>query len=103
MPLGTGERLGPYEISDLLGAGGMGEVYRARDPRLGRDVAVKISSAEFSDRFEREARAIAAFAALAGFDVAADGRLLTVRPADSDRSQGPRRLLVQNWPAAIGR
>ena len=61
MPLGTGERLGPYEISDLLGAGGMGEVYRARDPRLGRDVAIKISSAEFSDRFEREARAIAAF------------------------------------------
>src|SRR6202171_283902 len=60
MALIVGERLGPYEILALIGAGGMGEVYRARDPRLNRDVAIKISAAQFSERFEREAKAIAA-------------------------------------------
>src|SRR3974390_301482 len=60
MPLAPGTQFGPYEIAALLGAGGMGEVYRARDPRLGRDVAIKVSADEFSERFEREARAIAA-------------------------------------------
>src|SRR2546428_3047483 len=55
-----GEKLGPYELVALIGAGGMGQVYRARDPRLGRDVAVKVSSERFSERFEREARAVAA-------------------------------------------
>jgi Tol biopolymer transport system component len=60
MPLSAGTRLGPYEILAPLGAGGMGEVYRARDTRLDREVAIKISSARFSDRFEREARAISA-------------------------------------------
>src|SRR5271154_3337260 len=64
MPLSPGVRLGPYEILDALGAGGMGEVYRARDTRLGRDVAVKILPAEFSadpvakQRFGREAKTI---------------------------------------------
>ncbi len=56
----AGTRLGPYEILAPIGAGGMGEVYRARDPRLGRDVAIKISAERFSERFEREARAVAA-------------------------------------------
>ena len=51
-----GTKLGPYEILAPIGAGGRGEVYRARDTRLGRDVAMKISSETFSDRFEREAR-----------------------------------------------
>src|SRR5262249_17157884 len=51
---------GPYEILTPAGAGGMGEVYRARDTRLDRTVAVKISAVEFSERFEREARAVAA-------------------------------------------
>src|SRR5712691_4345203 len=60
MPLAAGVRLGPYEIVAPIGAGGMGEVYRARDPRLGRIVAVKVSKSEFSERFEREARSIAA-------------------------------------------
>ena len=60
MALGAGDKLGPYEISAPIGAGGMGEVFRARDTRLGRDVAIKVSNARFSERFEREARAVAA-------------------------------------------
>ena len=60
MPLSPGDKLGPYEILAFLGAGGMGEVYRARDTRLNRDVAIKFSDAQFSERFEREAQAIAA-------------------------------------------
>ena len=66
MALAPGTRLGPYEIVSALGAGGMGEVYRARDPRLGRNVAIKVLPAAFSAdvdrlrRFEQEARAAAA-------------------------------------------
>ena len=60
MSFSTGDKLGPYEILAPIGAGGMGEVYRAHDSRLGRDVAIKVSLEEFSQRFEREARAIAA-------------------------------------------
>jgi Tol biopolymer transport system component len=55
-----GERLGAYEIVASIGAGGMGEVFRARDTRLGRTVAIKVSAGRFTDRFEREARAVAA-------------------------------------------
>src|SRR5438067_5403921 len=53
-------RLGPYCIESVLGAGGMGRVYKARDPRLGRAVAITILAERFSGRFDREARAIAA-------------------------------------------
>jgi len=60
MPLSVGDKLGPYEILAPIGEGGMGEVYRARDTRLDRTVAIKISKQEFSERFEREARAVAA-------------------------------------------
>ena len=60
MPLNPGARLGPYEIIALIGAGGMGEVYRARDVRLDRLVAIKLSKEQFSERFDREARAVAA-------------------------------------------
>jgi WD40 repeat protein len=66
MPLAAGSLLGPYEILDPLGAGGMGEVYRAHDPRLGREVAVKVLPEEVArdperlSRFEREGRAVAA-------------------------------------------
>ena len=60
MPLSAGDKLGAYEIVAAIGKGGMGEVWRARDPQLGRDVAIKVSAQQFTDRFEREARAIAA-------------------------------------------
>src|SRR4051812_4006017 len=65
MALVAGTRIGPYEIVSVLGAGGMGEVYRARDTKLGRDVAVKVLPSSFStdtdrlSRFEREARLLA--------------------------------------------
>src|SRR5438876_10577394 len=62
MPLAAGTRLGPYEILTPLGAGGMGEVYRARDQRLDRTVAIKIlpsADADLRSRYEREAKLIA--------------------------------------------
>ena len=81
MPLAPGTRLGPYEIVAPLGAGGMGEVYRARDTRLDRDVAVKVLPAtltmpDAAERFEREARAVAALNhpnILSLHDVGSDG------------------------------
>src|SRR5260370_605740 len=65
MPLTSGDRLGPYEIVAPLGAGGMGEVYRARDGKLNREVAIKVLPAAFANdsqymaRFEREAQVLA--------------------------------------------
>jgi serine/threonine protein kinase len=78
MPLDAGCRLGPYEILAPIGAGGMGEVYRARDGRLGRDVAVKVvpPAGQHLQRFEQEARAVAALShpnVLAIYDVGVDG------------------------------
>jgi Tol biopolymer transport system component len=81
MGLDAGARLGPYEVRGLLGAGGMGEVYRARDPRLNRDVAIKVLpdavavDADRLERFQREARAAGALNhpnVLAVFDVGAE-------------------------------
>src|SRR6187455_1070301 len=82
MPLVAGTRLGPYEIVSAIGAGGMGEVYRARDSRLDRDVAIKVLPTAFAQdsdrlaRFEREGKAVAALShpnILAIFDVGAEG------------------------------
>jgi serine/threonine protein kinase len=56
MPLSAGDKLGPYEILAPIGKGGMGEVYRARDTRLNRDAAIKVSGEQFSKRFEYEAK-----------------------------------------------
>ncbi|PWT88973.1 MAG: protein kinase, partial [Acidobacteria bacterium] len=76
--LSTGTKLGPYVIVDSIGSGGMGEVYRAKDERLGRDVAIKILSQQLTDdsdalkRFERESRTLAALShpnVVAVFDV----------------------------------
>lgn len=80
MSLAPGTRLGPYDIATSIGAGGMGEVYRARDPRLQRDVAVKVLPAHVAadssrlHRFEQEAR--------------------------GDDAQPPLRV-VMNWPALL--
>src|SRR5579862_5662024 len=82
MSLTSGSKLGPYEIVSPIGAGAMGEVYRARDPRLGRDVAIKVLPPALSmagdrlSRFEQEARAAAGLNhpnILAVFDVGRDG------------------------------
>ena len=84
MPLSVGDKFGPYEIVAPIGAGGMGEVYRARDTRLGRDVALKILPADVAgdtsrrQRFELEARAVAALNhpnIVAIYDVAFEDRV----------------------------
>jgi eukaryotic-like serine/threonine-protein kinase len=84
MALSSGTKLGPYEIISLLGAGGMGEVYRSRDARLDRTVAIKVlpkslaSNAEHLQRFEQEARALSALShpnLLAIYDVGAQNGL----------------------------
>src|SRR6202162_4185589 len=88
MTIAIGRRLGPYEVLSPLGAGGMGEVYRARDARLDRDVALKVLPEEFFEdrdrvaRFEREAKSLAALnhpgiAAVHSFE-AVDGRHILV-------------------------
>jgi tetratricopeptide (TPR) repeat protein len=95
MTLSAAARLGPYEIIDLIGRGGMGEVYRARDARLGRDVAIKILPSHLSvnsealKRFQREARAVAALShpnIVALFDIgeSADGPYVVTELLDGE-------------------
>ena len=108
MPLASGYKLGPYEIVSPLGAGGMGEVYRAHDKRLGRDAAVKVlpeafaSDAQRMVRFEREAKVLASLnhpniAVLYGFEESNGTRALVMElvegPMLAERiQQGPLAL-----------
>ena len=90
MPLNPGDKLGPYEIVSRLGEGGMGEVYGARDSRLGRDVAIKVAHERFSERFDREARAIASLNhpnICALYDVGPD--YLVMEYIDGESPKGP--------------
>jgi Tol biopolymer transport system component len=90
MILQAGTKLGPYEILALVGAGGMGQVWQARDTRLGRLVAIKTSDTRFGDRFEREARAIAALNhphVCSLYDVGPD--YLVMEYVEGDRLRGP--------------
>jgi hypothetical protein len=112
MPLAPGTRLGPYEILSPLGAGGMGEVYRARDPRLGRDVAIKVVLSSAADdplvqeRFEREARAVAALAhpnILALFDVGTTDEGITFVVTELLQGETLRHRLAPGAPLPVRR
>jgi len=110
MPLSVGVKLGPYEVLAPLGAGGMGEVYRARDTRLGRDVALKILPGEVAGdpyrrkRFEQEARAVAALNhpnIVAVYDVAFEDRTAFIV---SELVQGQTlRSVIQRGPVPVRR
>jgi serine/threonine protein kinase len=110
MPLAAGTRLGPYAILAPIGAGGMGEVYRARDTRLGREVALKILPPEVAgdasrrQRFEREARAVAALNhpnIVAIYDVALEDRTAFIV---SELVQGETlRAVIQRGPVPLKR
>jgi len=95
MPFTIGSRIGAYEITSAIGAGGMGEVYRARDTRLGREAAIKILPGAFANdperlaRFEREARALASLnhpniAQVYGLEHAVEGRALVMECVDGE-------------------
>ena len=115
MTLTAGTRLGHYEIVALLGAGGMGAVYRARDPRLGRDVAIKVilddQAADIAgrDRFEREARAIAALShpnVLTIFDIGTeDQRFIVTELLEGEtlRARLTRERLPRRCPISASR
>lgn len=114
MPLSPGDKLGPYEIMAPIGAGGMGEVYRARDTRLGRDVALKILPPDMArdpsrrQRFELEARAVAALNhpnIMALYDVGegyivselVDGEPLSGSNSACERQSTPGYRLRRGW------
>src|SRR5579862_7855021 len=100
MPLSAGTRLGPYEILAQIGAGGMGEVYRARDTKLKRDVALKVLPEVFARdpermaRFQREAEVLASLnhpniAAIYGLAESESARALVMEMVEGDSPKGP--------------
>jgi hypothetical protein len=108
MPLTSGTRLGPYEVLAPIGAGGMGEVYRARDTRLDRTVAVKILPSHLSEnldakqRFDREARTISSVNhpnICTLYDVVSGLPCVTVRSAPAIIVSGPAQRSLTLWPA----
>jgi non-specific serine/threonine protein kinase len=112
MPLAASTRLGPYEIIDHLGSGGMGEVYRARDSRLDRDVAIKVLPEQYAQdqqalgRFQREVKAVANLShpnIVAIFDYGAEnGRPYAVMELLEGQTLGRRmRQLAFDWPEAV--
>ena len=101
MALSSGTRIGPYEIASAIGAGGMGEVYRARDTKLGRDVALKILPELFAAdpdrlaRFDREARTLASLnhphiAQIYGVEESGTVRALAANPRSCARRPSTR-------------
>ena len=114
MALQPGTRIGPYQVTSLLGQGGMGEVYRARDTKLGRDVALKVLPDVFADdperlaRFQREARVLASLnhpniASIYGLEESGEevgkdleGRIRTC--ACESQSEGPERYTLAIFP-----
>ena len=116
MALEPGARLGPYEIQCLLGMGGMGEVYRAKDTRLNRDVAIKVLPELFAHdpetlaRFSREAQLLASFTEFAfgsgwtygaPYDTAADGRFLALVRTEAAPALHVR--VVLGWDRELAR
>jgi serine/threonine protein kinase len=96
----AGEKCGPYEIVEPIGKGGMGEVYRARDTRVGRDVAIKVTAEQFSERFQREAQTIASLNhpnICTLYDVGPD--YLVMELVEGESPQGP--LPLENASACI--
>src|SRR6202162_3020195 len=100
MPLSAGAKLGPYEILALIGKGGMGEVYRARDTKLKRDVALKVLPASFARdpdrmaRFQREAEVLASLnhpniAAIYGIEQSNGVHALIMELVEGDSPKGP--------------
>ena len=101
MSLGPGTRLGPYEVIAAISAGGIGEVYRARDTRLDRTVAIKVLPAAvandptFRERFDREARAVAT--------VSPDGQRFLIITRGDDRRRTPAMTVLLNWANGVRR
>ena len=91
MSLAPGACRGPYEILNPIGAGGMGEVYKARDTRLDRNVAIKVSKEAFSERFEREARAAAR--------LSSHPHVITIFDVGETRGPEPQPLIVMEYMA----
>ena len=113
MSLEPGSRLAHYEILELIGAGGMGEVYRARDTKLGRDVAIKVLPAELAEqpermaRFRREATLLASLnhphiASIYGLEEVEGQPFLVLELVTSTGEEDSNALtLVTNWPATL--